>query len=372
MKGVSLLVSDMPETSPNSNHSDKLDQFSSHCRLYYQTSLSFHDSEMTNEQKSAIQASKCCLDALEHQIANAHEESLSLEYREFLNSKEVKEHSNHLAECGLHITLPSEEDSSEDEEAPKPILKHSLSHQELVEYSKIRDKERRNAHALQMEERRKYLDELIKKTFRKSKIEASDPNDSNILVTSLITESSLNSLNSREFLNQARSKIGSFSSKYKINVGTHSFFAGIKKLIEKQMENNDNCILWTFNSSTLSEVNHSCIGPTEKHNGETYMDEAVELLSLFLVSYHDESLRKEIDENEPMYSFYIQPSISNSFLSYILGSFPSSHELHAKGTGTFKVLDDGIIQRSNANGTNDESIYFFMIPWLQNLRCEIL
>lgn len=369
MKGVSLLVSEMPETSLNSNHSDKLEKFSSHCRLYYQTSLSFHDSEMTTEQISAIRASKCCLDALEYQIANTHEENISTEYREFLNSKEVKEHSNHLAECGLHITLPSEEDRSEDEEAPKPILKHSLSHQELVEFSKIRDKERRNAHELQMEERRKYLDKLIKKTFTKSEIEATDRNDSNVLVTSLVTESSLNS---REFLNQTRSKIGSFSSKYKLNVGTHSFFAGIKKLIEKQMENNDSCILWTFNCSTLSEVNHSCIGPTEKHNGETYMDEAVELFSLFLVLHYDESLINQIDKNEPMYSFYIQPSMSNSFLSYILGSFPSSHELHAKPTGKFTILDDDIIQRSNANGTNDENIYFSMIPWLQSLRCEIL
>ena len=63
MKGVSLLVSDMPVTSLNSNHSDKLEKFSSHCRLYYQTSLSFHDSEMTTEQKSAIQATFRSLDS---------------------------------------------------------------------------------------------------------------------------------------------------------------------------------------------------------------------------------------------------------------------------------------------------------------------
>jgi hypothetical protein len=182
-------------------------------------------------------------------------------------------------------------------------------------------------------------------------------------------------VNSQAFLKHVRSGIALLTRNYKKHIGAHSFFAGLKAMIEKQLEEDKRgtCILWTLNGSTLSEVNFSSSDPSHKHNGEAYnMDDAIRLLSSFMLYYpnEDRAEKASSQEHESMYSFFIHGSISNSFLRYILSDLPSSRDLHAKSTGIIDCKDTSIGKRDNTDGVNDE--YLGIIPWTQGLRCDIL
>lgn len=339
-----------------------LENFGKYCKLFYQRSLSIHDSETTSDEDQAeLQASKVVLDALEHHLINVHEDAITSEYQSFLGSSEAKKNSNHLMSCGL---LASNVDTSIQ---PKEVITAtpSLTNEALAKYTNIRDQERRNAHQFQMNKRRLYLDQLIKRKIPQP-VSASTNHYDKTMGDHLV--------NSQAFLKHVRSGIALFTRNYKKHIGAHSFFAGVKTMIEKQLEEDKRgtCILWTLNGSTLSEVNFSSSDPSQKHNGEVYMDDAIGLLSSFMLYYPNEDLAEKASsqEHESMYSFFIHGSISNSFLRYILSDLPSSRDLHAKATGTFHCKDTSIGKRDNADGANDE--YLGIIPWTQGLRCDIL
>jgi hypothetical protein len=177
---------------------------------------------------------------------------------------------------------------------------------------------------------------------------------------------------SQAFLKHARGIITNFARKYKSKVGSHSLLAGIAAMMKHQIEEDKTITLWTLNGSTLSEVNFSSANPSQKHNGEVYMEDAIELLSSFMLHYpdQDEAEKGMSQKYESMYSFFIHGSISNSFLRYMLSDLPSSHELHAKPTGKLHIAHSSIGNRDNADGFNDE--YTSLISWTQGLRCEIL
>eukprot|EP00979_Chaetoceros_neogracilis_P014447 scaffold4640_cov283-Chaetoceros_neogracile.AAC.24 len=348
MPAASIRVSLQPQ-----NYDQSIKNFSNHCMLYYEKSLSIHDSETTSdEDQEQLQASKIILDALEHQIINVHTDEITVEYRKFLESKDVHHHSEHLKSCGLF--------AEESRFKPKQVstISSSLTHQALAEYTKVRDLERRNAHQMQMTKRRIYLEQRIKGKFM---LHVSSPR---IMGEHLVT--------SQAFLKHARGIITNFVRKYKSKVGSHSLLAGIAAMMKHQIEEDKTITLWTLNGSTLSEVNFSSANPSQKHNGEVYMEDAIELLSSFMLHYpdEDEAEKGTSQKYESMYSFFIHGSISNSFLRYMLSDLPSSHELHAKPTGKLHIAHSSIGNRDNADGFNDE--YTSLISWTQGLRCEIL
>jgi len=276
-----------------------------------------------------------------------------------LESKDVQHHSDRLKSCGLFVKdsfTPSSKQIS---------TNSSLTLQALAKYTEIRDQERRNAHQIQMMKRRAYLDKGIK---NKLPQQVSSPRMT-MMATTMVGE---HLVTSQAFLKHTRGIMKNFTKKYKNKVGTHSFLAGIRAMIEQQMKGDKIITLWTLNGSTLSEVNFSSTNPSQKHNGEVYMEDAIELLSSFMLYYpNDDGAEKGTSQKyESMYSFFVHVSISNSFLRYMLSDLPSSHELHAKPTGSLGFVDSSIGNRDNVDGSNDE--YMGLIPWTQGLRCEIL
>jgi hypothetical protein len=335
--------------------SPHLDNFSDHCRLYFQKSLSIGNVISQNEHDEEYQACEVVLEALHHQLINIHEESISHEYKEFIMSEKVKKFSNQLQSCGLLV-------DQEDLLLARPTTKtaHTQDQQMLMEYSQIRDQQRRQAHKLQMEQRKTYLNKLMQ---AKLKTSSELP-----AFTDTTGQTMEGSVLSQEFLMRVRKIVKYFCRKYKDGIGTHSFLAGVKTMIEKQLASEE-VILWTFNGCTLSEAS---ISSTDT-NHEKYMDEAVELLNSFMAFNPNEDRMEKAkgQEFESMYSFHTHTSISNPFLRYILSEFPPTGDLHARPAGSFEPMPGATERRNNIDGDLDEHS-MSMLPWKQGLRCEIL
>ncbi len=317
--------------------SPHLDSFSNSCKFYFQRSLSIGNDLSKTEKDEEYRACEVVLEALEHQIINSHAETLSEEYKEFILSDRVTFFSDKLQACGLFVNRENLqlETTTHDQET-------------LAKYTQIRDQQRRQAHKLQMEKRKKYLNKLM-------------------LASSVTEELGEDYVHSQAYLKEVRNIVKSFCKKYKGNIGTHSFLEGVNTLIDKQVHGTE-VILWTFNGYTLSEASVNL----EDRNDDKYMDEAVSLLKSFMVSTPNEDrIEKANDQEfESMYSFHIHNSISNSFLRYIANELPAKGDLHAKPSGNFEPLKGEIISRNNIDGKLDEN--FMSMLHFPGFRCEIL
>ena len=351
------------DTASEQNHTH-LKNFSSHAKLYYQRSLSINEKNDSIEDQE-LQACQVVLNALEHQLINAHEEDMTIDYKSFLSSDEVKQHSSQLKSCGLYIEIEGSPMNS----TSTTTTQVTLSHHVLVEYAKVRDEQRRNAHMKQMEERRLYLEDLVQnKLKQRSSSSSANNNTTENSPMKLHAGGSEYAVSSQSYLKQVRSIAKNFCTKYKDNIGIHSFLAGIITMLEKQINAANHVILWTFNGSTLSEVSD----PNLKQSGEEYMNDAVELLMSLMVYYPNVDRAEEGKEKEyeSMYSFHIHASISNPFLTYILSELPPLRKLDARPTGRFEKMDASIEGRRNAGGGADEHMSY--IQWTQGFLCEIL
>jgi len=331
---------------------DHLEKFSGHCQAYYQRSLT--NAEDSNSSDREFLACQIILDALEHQLINVHEEEISHEHKMFLSSDIAKQHSAQLKSCGLHVHCqPAESSSSGVGSSPM------LSHQILAEYAKIRDQQRRLAHESQMEQRKVQLEKLIRKKVQ----------DANHIGEDTIGEYVVTS---QSYLNHVRGVVRIFASRYKGDIGTHSFLAGVRSLIEKQMNVDSKMIMWSFNGSTLSEVSFNSANPRLKKCGEGYMKEAVDLLTSFMICFRSMESTEEAKEKEyePMYGFHVHPMISNNYLRYIVSELPSQKNLEARATGSLETMSDSECERrGNALGSMDDQSS--LIPW-SNFPCNIL
>lgn len=328
-----------------------LSNFVQHCKLYYTSSLSTkNDSAITSSVTAANdkQACQTVLKALEYHTINIHEEQMSSEMIEFISSNKVEQFKSELKNCGLFVEIPGEASSQQQE----------MTHQLLLQYTKIRDQQRKAAHENQMENRRKCLEQLIREKSSQTILSSDDTGKNH---DSVVT--------SYAYLRKIRGLIRNFLRTYKDHIGTHAFLAGMKKLIEKQSKEN-NIVTWTLNASTLSEVNFSSSSST---HGEDYMKDAVELLFSFVVPMSLENLTRAEEgkqkEFESLYSFHIHPAISNGHLKTLLTEFGKT-DLDARPTGTFDVLKGKKnVLRSNISGDLDEHISF--TEW-SRLHCDIL
>ncbi len=369
---------------------DELQSFRHHCKLYYEKSLSISENGDSNEQKNGqyMEESKIVLDTFEHHIRYAHsnalllpsthdiimnssptsntaspanvQDELFLEQREFLLSARIRKHSNILKECGLYIEYNDD---------PSKII--YLPQHSLTEYAKVKDKERHSAHESKMKERRNMFCHYLQETIQNEKMNLSSRFIGEYDVTM------------HSYLSHARSCMRNFVNNYQSNLGSHSLLAGMKKLIEKQIEMKEVICLWKFNSTVISESSLFLIS-----NGESgqspYMIDSVNVLCSFLVycgerrdiESNDATTEKEIDD--VCVTFHIHPFISNSFLRQMLYELPSN--LDARPTGKFFSYDQMSIKdeeekskiqlRTNHIGQLDESYLMHFLHW-SNAFCEI-
>jgi hypothetical protein len=447
---VPNLLTAMTAIMPSSPQDEHFNSFRHHCRLFYQRSLSIHDSTLQhpqpqqqkqkqqqqqqqqersvqhNEEDSAAaiitaetqQESKIILEALEHHIVNAHSENLSEEFLEFLTRESVQPHLERLKACGLLPSVlhssssqpllscsPSSSSSSLEIISSTCVDKEDVCHEEkakncsnnvtqngivmphelLMKYVQIRNEERRNAHEKQMYQRQIYLNQLIQDLYQ-----LNDPEDnvcSEEVVKEKVNGLNNNAVTTQLFLKTTKRQIQNFVSNYKHNIGTHSFLAGLRALIELQLKHDESIILWTFHGSTLTEVNldatqqDSTTTSWTKKNGGNYIKDAMDLLKAFMI-YHengpDESEKGSSQKLESTVSFHIDNGISNRFLGHLLIGLPKACDLHTKPAGKLTVLDnmdkDGI--RKNPKGDQDEDYWaswMTMIPWSSSgFHCDIL
>ena len=335
--------------------SDEVECFRNHCRLYFQKSLSNPDCCIINNYSDDdFQASKIVLDALEYQLGNMKEIGLNSDHEDFLNSEIVKNHSAVLKSCRLFIECDAE-DSYKEIRSSYPQTQQQQ--QLLIEYNTIKDEERRLAHLLKMRERR----DLLRKLLKESQIQVDSNTSENFVGEYDIT--------TQRYLRHVRSRVQNFVSQYKSNIGTHSLLAGIRKIIEQQIDSGEQICLWKFNSMVISE----------SQSGESYMRDTVSILTLFMIFNPDKDVEsKGMDEGnyEDILHSYIHPVLSNSFLKYIMSEIPS--HLDAKPTGTFHH-DENIflcnktrpLVRTNVLGQFDESLFNSVQDWSKSV-CDIL
>ncbi len=336
--------------------------FRKHCRLYYQTSLSISDNSnytCTNSGSSEdkIQASRVVLDALEHQLGNAPDTELSNDHRDFLKSERAKKYENELRSSGLYIGIEEIGQYCSDDEQPVGKVKSYYKPQEiLLEYSKVKDEERRLAHITKMKERRETLHNLFLK----------HSGDAKSTSTRFLGEFDVTT---QKYLTHVCCRVQKFVCRYKNNIGSHSLLAGIGRIVKEQIKMNDEVCFWSFNSSVISE---SCFGSLQNQDGKSYMEDAVSVLTSFLIYNPEQDIEANDDgDTEEFITFHVHPMISNSFLKYILAEIPSSLDAKPTGRCGSRESSNQPLVRANLTGQFDESAYLSIVQWTKSF-CEIL
>ena len=216
-------------------------------------------------------------------------------------------------------------------------------------------------------------------------------------LSSLEEEEEIPRLTQIEYIQHTISIIQKFVSKYKGNVGSHSFLAGLYKFIDLQINPKPDSkrfdpayiVRWNFNGSVLTESCRSCTGKHNENESDdlAYAREAIEVLFSFLIWIKDDidleggvvnTMMKPIDvqdlghleimdsstyNKEPMLSFEVDKNVSNYTMKRILSVLPNPKRLDARATGSLEVVSSVNLsrQRSNIEGKEDEDSWFGMM-----------
>ena len=400
---------------------EQLQQFRRHCKLYYQKSLSMNSDDNDDDSHgddADLKVSKIVLDAFEHHQLHVNQSSVAVSTTTSPSTSSPSppllpdhhhEFKDVLKNCGLHHVvlnnkrlsggdeivpgLVNEEERSQESdyhESPRDhteLKNHEQQQQQqllLLEYAKIKNEERRLAHEQQMEIRTQELRSLIYSENKKE-------------------ESSKIDVTSQEGLNEIRLLIRNFVTKYKSNVGVHSFLGGIRKLMECQLScsNDERVQIWKFNALLLSESaivvtttttttpgNENVTGPSSTSQ---YMKDAVNVLQSFLILYYpptpdeeegsgtsapapagknrDDRVTSTVtaaaaaaaaaasnQQVEEIVHYCIHPTMSDTFIKILLRELPKPKELETRPTG--KIMEtngDGSCSSScSSSSSNDE------------------
>lgn len=366
--------------------------FRQHCKLYYQKSLStsWANENVTEEShggnnKNDLELSKLILDAYEHSLSCKHNAlhtengiSNNVELNKFLNSQLAEKYMNEIQSCGLLLTSNNQDNHDYKEGKNSRYL--PIEQQQLIEYTTVKNEERRIAHVLQMKARSNILKSILQE------VETLRTQTQSNNASTLIGEYDVTT---QQYLTSTRTRIHNFVRQYKSNLGTHSLLGGMRALIETQIESGETICLWNFNASVISEA---CFGNNiEEGQGgdDNYMKNAISTLCSFLIFYQDDyfdvessHIKNRLEEEEETLKFYIHPLLSDIYLKSIMALFPSS--LDAKPTGNIYVEglslgnkyerqdgDDNFV-RKNVLGKRDEPIFSFSLQQWTNSFCDIL
>lgn len=422
-----------------------LHKFARHCRAFYDSSLilrpsssslsstreekKFEDNTNFRDVKAKKDDGRIVIEALDRIIAirslvlgsqqphyhystkndcnSKLQSSIASLRREHARIVSHASHSHTLKECGL-LDIDRFVFSSSTENNP-PIPHHDDPSSLLLieQYTKLRDAVRRRAHHTAMLHRHNSLLDLL------SQSSASATSNADHLITS----SRMTKVNDMQ---HTLSIIQNFVNKYRSNIGSHSFLAGLHRLVELQLtqkKRNDPfyIIRWNFNGSVLTEACRSKyygqrnLKDTRNEDDEDdleYAHDAVAVLSSFLIRVNgdsdiesrgigsivsivdDDNDAMELDGStineglpEQTLSFEIDKGISNNNLKRILATLPDPKRLEARATGHVEVVDASssvtnngmackqpLVPRKNVDGDEDEQW-----PWFSRIEfCIVL
>jgi len=384
----------------NEEDDECISKFGHYCLMFYSSSLILNSStssiinrekkadddtynNTSNDKKKNQAVGKILIETLDrinaiHSMKHQHSDNNDAIVSSIANLKQEhtiisKQYHEILLECGLL-------DINQFIESSSSGIRYNDTPSLLQIYNQMRDSMRQRAHQISSLHRQNSLFELL--STRSS--------------SSLEEEEEIPRLTQIENIQHTISIIQKFVSKYKGNVGSHSFLAGLYKFIDLQINPKPDSkrfdpayiVRWTFNGSVLTESCRSCIGKHNENESDelAYAREAIEVLFSFLIWIKDDidleggvsNMMKPIDihdlghlqtmdsstyNKEHMLSFEINKNVSNYTLKRFLSVLPNPKRLDARATGSLEVVSSVNLscQRSNIEGKEDEDSWFVMM-----------
>lgn len=335
-----------------------------------------------------------------------------------------EQHGELLVECGLHDVGQFINKS--------PLLRQSDDDSNATilfqKYTRMRDAMRRRSHRLAMMQRQSSLFELLthseqEKRDHSTTVSATIQTENPITAASndKAVSNSKPQMTQLQHIQNSLSIIQLFVKKYQSNIGSHSFLAGLHKLVQLQLnptsqlsnkKNGNDCVVrWKFRGSVLTEACHS--GSCNKEDALAYARDAAHVLFSFLVWNKDidveggglqsglkncneepdldwdqimdpSAIESPEEKMEPFLSFEINKYLSNANLRKILAVLPNPKVLDARATGSVEILNassqnfsiastadnssEKILPRLNSDGHLDEPW-----PWFASWQfCNVL
>merc|ERR1712039_538662 len=330
--------------------------FTKHCRIFYQHSLSIsknNNNENSNKTEDDINTSSEIMNVFHSLLLSSQQQQQQENGQQQKTPIMIKKTDigySELIKCGLN----------------------EINNYNIIEFTKIRDNERRKAHELGMKHRFKIFHNMI--------LEYQSNNNT-------INNSNHNNNNNRDQYNYNLSikYIKHFVSLYKKNIGMHPIFAGIRKLLETQIKNDEYITYWKFYSITITEsfdnnndnivndTNNCCNNDNEVDNHKkitSYYEEICNMLFSFLMlvveddEEEEEEKKEGMDNNENdddgsgsmLLRWKVKESFNRRKMRKLLHCFPKECDIYAKPTGKFIITD---MVRNNNNNGKDKDFWCF-------------
>lgn len=368
-------------------HNNELRRFSRHCQSFYNSSLVITGSSPTSLDKNygnamsnndrEVSQGKIVMEALDrigalraavegcrtyHPAEFVKEAQESLKRLRTEHELIVERHGDVLDECGLRdinrfIDLGSS--------TTNPCC--------FEQYIQTRDEIRRASHKLAMLQRQASLHQIL------SDHEGESSTHYNYETTHDTHSVESKPLTQLHHVKDVMITTENFVGKYKRNIGSHSFLAGLHRFIHEQLhvKSKNDTVQWNFRGSVLTEACHM----TSEGDTEAYARDAANVLFSFLTwikctdveggrAEHDnlafrERNRAPSTDTEPMLSFRVNKYLSNNNLRRILSVLPDPKSLDARPTGSVEIISER--DRINVDGHLDEAR-----PWWQFQLCNVL
>lgn len=314
-----------------------LQSFASSCRIYYRSSLASSQNQMSTCTRSSEASTEIAFGDV------SCSKNLTLDRNSVESAKVV------LAAFDAYC---AGEEISIDAKFQHAVVSAGLIHlsamnnadpEVMMEYMKIRDRERKEAHRIQMIERQIEFCETLSSILS----QASGKDYNNGLY-----------LTKQDEIQDTLASIRHFVNKRKGNVGSHPILAGIVAIFEYQLKQNNICMQWTIDSSTFTE---NCFG-----SSDCYTEDCLVLLRKIFIIKTDNlmsgiggKLSGDQVDGSSILLLSLKPGISNNTISRLIRSLPSQQELDARPTGT---IQKSSIPRINAGGLKDEKMS--IMDWL--------
>lgn len=322
-------------------YKEQLRQFSQYCHIFYSNSLSVKS--ITNQTKNPPHQIKKSLDF----SSSTHD----LETRSKTDENSIVETSKAVLQafeiiCASRKSLPHCGDQSHyaaiaqcgllDPDFLADIGREKGTSSRLSSYSKARDEERCKVHEYLMKERKHHFMALLEQ-----KTQEENSTDETVALES----GPISMMKQWERENQIKSMAREFSNKYKSRIGVHPFLAGLRRLLESQMQHTQQMVYWSFDTAVITE---NCT-----HGNDALMQDALSLLVTFLQYTTSKPMQEDQDEYDKnkygndssnitsnMIHWECKAPISISLLNRILNVLPKWNALDAKPTGTITVSLD--------------------------------